>query len=147
MGLATFRQHIGDMEDLLLALLSGIAEVFGEALIELVGEALTTLFIRSIRNVVGESIPIGTILAALGYLILGVAYGGVSVILLPHPLIHPTRFHGASILVSPTITGLVMAQIGLVRRRNDKDVIRIESFGYGFTLALGVAVIRFLFVR
>jgi len=135
------------MEDLLLALLSGVAELFGEVVIEVVGEALTALIFRSFRNVFGESMAFGAILAALGYLVLGVAYGGLSVILLPHPLIHPTRFHGASLVISPIITGLIMAQIGLVRRRNDKDVLRVESFGYGFTLALGVAIIRFLFVR
>ncbi|MGA2048200.1 MAG: hypothetical protein ABSG96_10935 [Terracidiphilus sp.] len=135
------------MEELLVALLAGIAELLGEVLIELVAEALTAFVVRAFRSVFGESMAFGTILAALGYLMLGAVFGGLSVIILPHPLIHPTRIHGASLVISPIVTGLIMAQIGLVRRRNDKDVLRIESFGYGFTLALGAAIARFLFVR
>jgi hypothetical protein len=135
------------MEDLLIALLSGVAELLGEVVLQFVGEALTAFIVRSFRNVVGESLDVGTMLAALGYLLLGFAYGGLSVIAFPHPLIHPTRIHGASLVISPIITGLIMARIGLVRRRNNKDVVRVESFRYGFALALGVAIIRFLYVR
>ena len=40
-----------------------------------------------------------------------------------------------------------MSQIGILRRRKGKDSLQIESFGYGFTFALGVALIRFFFVR
>jgi hypothetical protein len=39
-----------------------------------------------------------------------------------------------------------MSQVGLVLRRKGKDSVQIESFGYGFTFALGVAIIRFFFV-
>ena len=135
------------MGDLLLLLRAGAAELVGEVLVEFIGDALAAFALRAFRRFVGESIPVGTVLAAFGYLVIGFAYGAASVILLPHPLFHPTRIHGASLLISPIITGLIMAQIGLVRRRNEKDVVRVESFGYGFTLAFGAAIIRFLFVK
>ena len=135
------------MGDLLLLLLAGAAELVGEVLVEFIGDALAAFALRAFRRFVGESMHIGTVLAAFGYLVLGLVYGAASVILLPHPLFHPTRIHGASLVISPVITGLIMAQIGLVRRRNDKDVLRVESFGYGFALALGTAIVRFFFAR
>jgi hypothetical protein len=134
------------MEDLFLALLSGAAELLVEVVFQVAGEAFIALIIRSIRNVFGESKAISPVLAALGYLLLGVVCGVVSVLLFPHPLIHPSKIHGISLLISPVVTGLIMLQMGLVRRRKGKDTVRIESFGYGFTFALGVALIRFLFV-
>jgi hypothetical protein len=79
--------------------------------------------------------------------LLGVACGAVSVFFFPHPLIHPSKIHGISLLVSPVITGLIMAQVGLLLRRKDKNAVRIESFWYGFTFALGMAFIRFIFIR
>ena len=135
------------MEDLLLAILSGAAELLIEVVFQVIGEAFIALIVRSIRNVVEESKAISPILAAFGYLLLGIACGVVSVLLFPHALVHPSKFHGISLVISPVITGLIMSQMGLMRRRRGKDPVRIESFGYGFTFALGVAVIRFLFVR
>jgi hypothetical protein len=135
------------MEDFILALLSGAAEILIEVVFQWIAEAFTVLIIRSIRNAASESKAIGPVLAALGYLLLGVGFGTVSVLLFPHPLVHPSKLHGISLVVSPLITGLIMSQMGFLRRRKGEDPIQIESFGYGFTFALGVAVIRFLFVK
>jgi hypothetical protein len=112
-----------------------------------IAESFIVLIIRSVRNVASESKAISPVLAALGYLLLGVGFGAVSVLLFPHPLVHPSKVHGISLVISPLITGLIMSQIGIVRRRGGGDAIRLESFGYGFTFAFGVAIIRFLFVR
>jgi len=144
---ATLHQHDDDMEDLVLLVLAGAAELFAEVLFELLGEELTALAVRLIRKVVGKSVAILPILAILGYFLLGAAYGALSVGFYPHPLIRRTKFHGASLVISPVITGLIMARIGLVRKRNDKDVVRVESFQYGFSLALGAAAVRFLFAK
>jgi hypothetical protein len=86
-------------------------------------------------------------LAAAGYLLLGFACGAGSIFIFPHPFIHPSKIHGFSLLVSPILTGLIMAQVGLVRRRKDQREVRIESFWYGFTFAFGMALVRFLFVQ
>jgi hypothetical protein len=59
----------------------------------------------------------------------------------PHPLAHPSRIHGISLLVSPVIVGVVMSLIGSVQRNRDKRVAQIESFGYGFAFAFGMAVV------
>jgi hypothetical protein len=135
------------MEELLGGLLYAIFEMFGEVFIELIGEAIISLISRSIRNIVEESKAVSPILAEAGYLLLGFACGGISVFFSPHPLIHPSKFHGISLLISPILTGLVMAQVGVLRQKKDQRAVRIESFWYGFTFALGMALVRFFFVR
>jgi len=134
------------MEELLFALLSGIVEIIAEMLFEVFLGAIVDLIVRSIRNLVAGSHTIGPVLATVVYLLLGAGLGLLSVFLLPHSLIHRSRFHGLSLVVSPVLTGLAMSQVGRSLRRQGKDSIQIESFGYGFTFALGVAIIRFFFV-
>jgi hypothetical protein len=133
------------MEDLLFALLSGVAELVLEVLFEIALESVVALIARAFRNAVEASNTIGPILAGAGYLILGAILGAISLAVHPHPLFHPSRFHGASLLISPIIAGLVMSQVGSLLRRYGKQSVRIESFGYGFTFALGWAVVRFVF--
>jgi hypothetical protein len=131
------------MDEVFLALLSAAAELLFEVFFQIVLEAIVAFIVRSIRNVLKESTAINPILAAIGYLLLGIAFGVASLLLFPHPIIHPSKFHGISLLVSPVITGLVMSQMGIVLRRKGKQTVRIESFGYGFMFAFGVAIIRF----
>jgi hypothetical protein len=140
------------MEELLGGLLAMFLEVFGEALFQLAAEVIVALADRSIRRgfhevvELGESGPIKPIFAVAGYLSLGTVFGFASLMLFPHPLFHPSRFHGVSLLVSPVLTGLAMSLMGMLRRKKGKQAARIESFGYGFTFALGMAIMRFLFV-
>jgi len=134
------------MEELLAGLLSAIFEILAEVFIQVIFEAIISLISRSIRNLVEESETVSPILAAVGYLLLGFMCGGVSVFVFPHPLIHPSKIHGISLLISPILTGLVMAQMGLLRQRKNQKAVRIESFWYGFTFAFGIALVRFLFV-
>jgi hypothetical protein len=133
------------MEDLIFALIYLIAEVLAAMFSEVVLGAIVDLMVRSTRNLRAESKPIGPVLAAVGYLSLGSGLGLLSIFLLPHALIPRSRFHGVSLVVSPVLTGLVMWQVGWSLRRQGKDSVQIESFGYGFTFALGVAMIRFFF--
>ena len=100
--------------------------------------------IRSVFDGVDSENPV---LAAIGYLLFGLAAGVVSFFLIPYHLVRPSRFHGISLLVSPFVTGLIMSQIGAFLRRRDRTTVRIESFLYGFTFALGIAIIRLAFIR
>jgi hypothetical protein len=135
------------MEDFLLALLSGIFEILAEVFFQVAIEAIVGLITRSIRNLFSETSAVSPILAAMGYLLLGLFAGILSVLLFPHRLVPPSRIHGMSLVVSPVITGLIMSQVGALLRRKGKRAVPIESFVYGFTFALGVAIIRFAFLR
>ena len=85
--------------------------------------------------------------ASFGYGLVGVLIGGFRVIMFPPPLVHPSRIHGISLLVSPVIAGLAMSLIGSVLRKGDKRVVQSESFGYGFAFAFGMAAVRFFFAK
>ena len=135
------------MEELISALLSGLAELLLEVFLQVIVEALTGLIVRSVQNRKTDSKENNPVQAGAGYLLLGALCGGMSVFLLPHPLVHPSGFHGISLLISPALTGLFMAQVGIARRRQGKNVIPLESFGYGFVFALGMATVRLLFVK
>jgi hypothetical protein len=135
------------MDDVFFALLSAAAELLFEVLFQVIVEAVVALVVRSVRNVFEETNAINPILATTGYLLLGSAFGISSLFLFPHPFFRPSKFHGISLVISPIITGLVMSQVGIMLRRKGKQAVQIESFGYGFTFALGLAIIRFILVR
>jgi len=135
------------MDDVLLALLSALGELLFEVFAQVLLEEVIALIVRSFQNVFVDSNPINPGLAALGHLLLGFALGAASVFVYPHPIFHPSRFHGVSLLTSPLVTGFVMLQLGTMLRRRGKHTARIESFSYGFTFALGWALVRFVGVR
>lgn len=135
------------MEELLWALLSAFSELLFEAFLEVVVAATADLLVRAFRNLFAETNAINPILAAIVYLLIGGVLGGASLHFFPRPMFHPSRFHGISLVLSPVITGLVMLRVGVLLRRNGKESVRIESFGYGFTFALGMAIIRLAFVK
>ena len=135
------------MEDLFATLLSGIVEILIEVFFQVAIEAVVAFVSRCLRNIFSESKVISPVLAAVGYLLLGVIFGVVSVFAIPHPIIRPSKIHGISLIVSPVITGLIMSQAGVQLRRNGKKTVRIESFAYGFTFAFGIAIVRFLWLR
>jgi hypothetical protein len=134
------------MDEIVFTILAVIGELFLEVFAELVAESFLLLLFRAFDALLGnEEFP--PVPAFLGYGTLGLIAGGVSVALFPHPLAHPSRIHGISLIISPILTGLAMSWIGFTLRRRGKTPARIESFTYGFAFALGMALIRFFFVR
>jgi hypothetical protein len=126
-------------------LLEMLLELVGEFLLELVMAAVLDLVLRAIAKVFETFRFANPVLALASYVLLGALSGGLSLLVFPHPLVHPSRLHGINLLVSPTATGLAMSLIGSMLSRQDKKVTRIESFGYGFAFAFGIALIRYLF--
>jgi hypothetical protein len=107
--------------------------------------AVLDLVLRAIAKVFETLRFANPVLALTSYALLGALSGGSSLLVFPHPLVHPSRLHGINLLASPTTTGLAMSLIGSSLSRQDKKVTRIESFGYGFAFAFGIVLIRYLF--
>jgi hypothetical protein len=135
------------MEELLAALLSGIVEILAEVLFQVAIEAIIGLITRAIQRLFSETNDVSPIVAAIGYLLLGFLAGALSLLLIPHRLVPPSRIHGISLVVSPLITGMFMSQVGSLLRSKGKRTVQIESFAYGFAFALGVAIVRFAYLR
>jgi hypothetical protein len=132
------------MDDLLAGVLAAIAEVLFEAIFEIAFEGLASLLIRAIATFLKTVSGVKPVATTLAHLMLGALVGFLSAVAYPHPLIHPSRFHGVSVIASPLITGMVMSQLGRLLRNLGKRVMPIESFGYGFVFAIAMALVRFL---
>ena len=131
------------MEDLL----GFIFELLFEALFELfLGVAVAGAY-RALRHFFVIARRGNPIAATVVLIIVGFALGFLSVLVFPHPLVHPSKLHGISLIISPVITGSAMAAIGRGIRRRGRVPVRIESFGYGFAFAFAFALVRFLLVR
>jgi hypothetical protein len=131
------------MGEILFELLFALAELF----LELAGEAILDFALRAIARVFEDSEISSPVLASVGYGLLGVLTGGLSLLIFPHPLFHPSRIHGISLLINPVIAGSVMSLIGSMLRKRDKRVVQIENFRYGFAFAFGMALLRFFFAK
>src|ERR1700735_573290 len=121
------------MDDLFVAILAGIAELVAEILLEAAFAELAGLLFRGFRLFrvkVKLADPAST---TVMFGLVGIGFGFLSVWVFPRHLVHPTRLHGISLLISPILTGLLMAQIGRSVRMWGRQPVRIESFGYGFT--------------
>lgn len=123
------------MEELLGAVLAGVAELIAEFLLEAAFAELAGILSRAFRVFKAKVRRANPTVAAVIFGVAGVCSGFLSVWLFPHHLVHPTGSHGISLLISPVLTGLLMAQIGRTVRRWGRQSVRIESFGYGFIFA------------
>ena|SRR5215470_11168800 len=131
------------MEELLLPLLLAIAEIFAEAFHELAGEALIDLIGRAVVKVFTTKSDANPALVVAEYTILGALAGSASLFIFPHPLVHPSRFHGISWLISPLLVGLMMSLIGAWLKKQDKRIaqdvwlwIRLGLWNGGDTVRL-----------
>jgi hypothetical protein len=128
------------MEDLL----GFILELLFEALFEIVLGALVAGAYRSLRHFRVTARRGSPALATAILIGVGLLLGFLSVLIFPHPLVHPSKLHGISLLISPLVTGLCMAAIGRGVRRRGRVPVKIETFGYGFAFAFAIALVRFL---
>lgn len=124
-----------------------IFELLFEGLFYLGGELIVELGFRSLSETVAPRKERNPILAGIGYALLGLIAGGLSLLIFPEPLVRSGRFHGINVLVSPAIAGLGMAGLGWLLKRSGKRRLRIDSFVYGFIFALPVSLVRFYFTE
>jgi len=135
------------MDELLAGVIAAIAEVFFEAIFEIVCESIASLLTRAISKLFKTIFDVNPIALTFALGMLGLLVGFLSVVSYPHPLVHPSRLHGVSVIVSPLITGFVMSQLGRLLRNHGRRVMPIESFGYGFVFAFAMALVRFLMLK
>ena len=119
-------------------------ELLGELLMQVVGEVLLELGLHSLREPFRQA-P-NPWLAALGYVLFGLIFGGLSLLLFPHLLVGE-RFRTINLVLSPIVSGIVMGAMGVWRRRRGDRALRIDRFSYGFLFALAFAIVRFHFAK
>jgi hypothetical protein len=132
------------LDELLEAVLGPLIELLLEFVLELTVGLLLSFLWRKLRATRWKTrrISLWIILPMLGGL--GAAVGWISILVIPSPIFHPGEFHGLSLILSPLLTGMVMATFGSDLKRRKEIPASLESFSGGFIFALGMALVRFL---
>ena len=120
---------------------------FGEILIQIFGEGLFEIGFRGLAEASKRTKPRNPFLAAIGYLLWGSIIGGLSLLLFRQSLIHQKSFRIMSLVFTPILAGISMSAIGALRKKRGQDLIRIDSFFYGYLFALGMGVVRYYFAN
>jgi hypothetical protein len=128
-------------------LLLFITDLVGESLLQFVMEELFNRVPASIRHALNDWEDRYPVFQLFGWCLIGIALGGVSVLVLRRPLFQHTRLHGLSLLLSPFLTGFVMDRIGKARSAAGKPRLPLATFQNGAAFAAGFAIIRLLFTR
>ena len=131
--------------EIVMQIIGWLFELFGELIIQLIGEAIAEIIGHSIKEPFRRTGPVRPWLAMLGYSIFGILAGAVSLWIQPELFIKAGWLRTANLILTPVISGLMMAWIGNWRRNHQWEVIRLESFAYGFCFACSMALIRYFF--
>lgn len=123
-------------------LLEVLIEIVVEIFVQVIGELLVELGVRGFGKLTSgrKSNPV---VAAIGYVLLGLGLGALSVWLWPQALM-ADDLRVINLIVSPLLAGGMMALVGLIVRRRGKNTIRLESFFYGWLFAFSMSLVRFL---
>lgn len=120
-------------------------EFFAEFLLQIVVELLAEIGLRSTTEPFRK--PPNPWLAAIGYAIFGATAGGLSLFVLPEPLVQEETWRLVNLAVTPVLAGLAMAAMGSWRARRGQQTLRIDRFSYGYLFALCMAIVRFHFAH
>lgn len=132
---------------MIMELIGLILEPLLEAVFEFLAAALADVSLRFLGELFEPPETQNSYLATIGHAVFGLALGGLSLVFFPHRLAHPSKIHGVSLIISPVIAGSLLSLTGALLRKRDKKAMQIESFGYGFVFAFGIALVRFLFAK
>jgi len=126
-------------------LLEIFSDFFLEFVLQIIAEALIEGAFQKFSGMSWARRALSVTLALVMYFGLGVITGWLSTLVFPHSFIRSSKLHGISLVIIPLLAGLTMTGLGGIRRRQGKPVMRIDTFGYGFVFAFGMALIRFMF--
>jgi len=126
------------MEAIFEIILSFLWEIFGNLLVQFLLEVGLRALIEPFR----KSEARHPVLAFLGCIILGTVAGYLSLFLLPYQLFHAQHLRGYSLFFVPLASGVAMAGLRLLRQRQEKQLVFLDSFTYGYTFAFFMTFVR-----
>lgn len=136
--------------EIIFAAIYGVVEIiFGfliEISIEIIGQVLIELGFRSVANVFVKRPAKSPVFAAIGYLIIGGITGLMSVYIFSESYISSQYGRIANLILTPIVAGFAMSELGKWRIKRGQDLIRMDSFSYGFLFAFGMVLVRFILI-
>ena len=135
------------MEELLLVVIRFLAPVLWEALLQTVAEICFEVGLGSLKEPFQPRSRAHPVFASIGLLLLGGLAGGLASWIFQARLMPPAPLPGASIVLSPLLTGWAMAEFGRWRERRGREASFAATFAGGAFFAFGMASVRLLLVR
>lgn len=136
--------------EIIFAAIYGVLEfIIGfliEIFIQVIGQVLVELGFRSVANVFVKRPAKNPLLAAIGYFVIGGITGLMSLYIFSESYISSQYGRIANLIFTPLIAGLAMSELGKWRRKRGQDLIRMDSFSYGFLFAFGMVLVRFVMI-
>jgi hypothetical protein len=126
-------------------MLEVLAQIFFELILQIFGEILLALGFRSLAEPLKKREEQDLGFAFVGYGLLGLALGGLSLLIFPQSFARSPEARNIGLILIPLLSGIIMAGLGWLRIRRGKRQIRLDSFSYGSICAFGMAIVRFKF--
>lgn len=123
-----------------------LLEFLLEMFLEVAGEVLLELGFTGVKEALGRENR-NPAIAAIGYLLLGSALGGLSLLIWPHRWMQRGTVPGLSLVLGPFLSGAAMHFWGELRRAQGHNPTNLATFLGGAVFAFGVALVRFLWAR
>ena len=114
-----------------------------EVVLPMIGEILFEFLLHCLGQPFVSRERRNAVFTGIGYFMIGLVLGGLSLLVFPESFARSENFHGISLLITPVVGGLVMAAIGRWRERHGETLLRLDSFVYGFIFAFAMALVRF----
>lgn len=131
--------------EIILQIFGWLLQFLGELVMQVIIEVIAELIGHSIKTPFRRTKPINPWLAVTGYFLFGTVAGGISLWLFPENFIHAPWLRLTNLILTPLAAGIVMSALGAWRRRKEQQLIRLDTFAYGFCFALAMTLIRFFF--
>lgn len=87
------------------------------------------------------------ILARIGHFIMGLVAGVLSLLIFSGRVLARPIVPGASLVLSPLVTGIAMRWLGELWRSRGREAPALYSFWSGAIFAFGMALVRFVYLE
>jgi hypothetical protein len=118
-----------------------VAEILLQACFELLAELGFHSLAETFRK------PRNPVLSTIGFILWGAIAGAVSLLIFPTSPISDPMLRQINLVATPVAVGLVMTMIGRSRQKRGQSTVRLDQFGYAFTFAFAMALVRFIWAH
>ena len=123
-------------------MLSLIWEIF----LQIIGEVLAEVGVHSLGAPFRQRGRAHPVLATIGIILLGAIGGAVTGAIWPTRLFSTSPLPGASLLISPLLSGLAMERLGRWREARGQTRSSLSTYWGGALFAFAMALVRFVWV-
>jgi hypothetical protein len=121
-------------------------EIFGELILQVLFEALAEVGVHLTRRQSADAPRSGWRLM-IGYTVLGLLAGALSLLVFSHSLAHTRNGRLATLLLVPLLAALSTVLLGKLRVRKGQALAGIDRFMYAYLFAMAMACVRFAWAQ